>query len=247
MNFEKKQDKNDSFFENKAKNPDNLDQKIKKVVEDKTQETTNFSENENSEKSKRFFKKENKSQIKNLENQIQNLTTKNITLEIESAKLREKIKKMEEDFKIQVKNFEEKAAQKVNDLKVELQKKLEDEVNLIKKYSLQPFFEAFSSPFLNLKKAVSFGSKSENHEILAYVKGFEMLVVQVENILENFGITKIEPEIGDVFDSSIHEVYQLSEGEPDRILNVTTPGYKLHDRTIKTALVVVGKLNEQKN
>ncbi|AAZ44105.2 nucleotide exchange factor GrpE [Mesomycoplasma hyopneumoniae] len=196
-------------------------------------------------KTRRFLKKEAK--LKDLENQIQNLTTRNITLEIEAIKLKDKIKKLEEDFKSQVKTFEEKATQKVKELKLDLQKKLENEQDLLKKYSLQPFFEDFSSPFLNLKKAISYGLISQNPEISAYVKGFEMLVNQIENVMENFGLVKIYPKIGDFFDSSVHEIYEIKTGENDKIIEVVSEGYKLHDRIVKTALVVVGKPNEEKN
>lgn len=244
-------DKKLQEFENNLQNlsSDN-DLEDKKVINpDEKQELEIDKEVEKTEKTekktRRFLKKEAK--LKDLENQIQNLTTRNITLEIEAIKLKDKIKKLEEDFKSQVKTFEEKATQRVKELKLDLQKKLENEQDLLKKYSLQPFFEDFSSPFLNLKKAISYGLISQNPEISAYVKGFEMLVNQIENIMENFGLVKIYPKIGDFFDSSVHEIYEIKTGENDKILEVVSEGYKLHDRIVKTALVVVGKPNEEKN
>ncbi|WP_348602669.1 nucleotide exchange factor GrpE [Mesomycoplasma hyopneumoniae] len=244
-------DKKLQEFENNLQNlsSDN-DLEDKKVINpDEKQELEIDKEVEKTEKTekktRRFLKKEAK--LKDLENQIQNLTTRNITLEIEAIKLKDKIKKLEEDFKSQVKTFEEKATQKVKELKLDLQKKLENEQDLLKKYSLQPFFEYFSSPFLNLKKAISYGLISQNPEISAYVKGFEMLVNQIENVMENFGLVKIYPKIGDFFDSSVHEIYEIKTGENDKILEVVSEGYKLHDRIVKTALVVVGKPNEEKN
>lgn len=244
-------DKKLQEFENNLQNlsSDN-DLEDKKVINpDEKQELEIGKEVEKTEKTekktRRFLKKEAK--LKDLENQIQNLTTRNITLEIEAIKLKDKIKKLEEDFKSQVKTFEEKATQRVKELKLDLQKKLENEQDLLKKYSLQPFFEDFSSPFLNLKKAISYGLISQNPEISAYVKGFEMLVNQIENVMENFGLVKIYPKIGDFFDSSLHEIYEIKTGENDKILEVVSEGYKLHDRIVKTALVVVGKPNEEKN
>ncbi|UIF67054.1 nucleotide exchange factor GrpE [Mesomycoplasma hyopneumoniae] len=244
-------DKKLQEFENNLQNlsSDN-DLEDKKVINpDEKQELEIDKEVEKTEKTekktRRFLKKEAK--LKDLENQIQNLTTRNITLEIEAIKLKDKIKKLEEDFKSQVKTFEEKATQRVKELKLDLQKKLENEQDLLKKYSLQPFFEDFSSPFLNLKKAISYGLISQNPEISAYVKGFEMLVNQIENVMENFGLVKIYPKIGDFFDSSVHEIYEIKTGENDKIIEVVSEGYKLHDRIVKTALVVVGKPNEEKN
>lgn len=244
-------DKKLQEFENNLQNlsSDN-DLEDKKVINpDEKQELEIDKEVEKTEKTekktRRFLKKEAK--LKDLEDQIQNLTTRNITLEIEAIKLKDKIKKLEEDFKSQVKTFEEKATQRVKELKLDLQKKLENEQDLLKKYSLQPFFEDFSSPFLNLKKAISYGLISQNPEISAYVKGFEMLVNQIENVMENFGLVKIYPKIGDFFDSSVHEIYEIKTGENDKILEVVSEGYKLHDRIVKTALVVVGKPNEEKN
>ncbi|WHF53513.1 nucleotide exchange factor GrpE [Mesomycoplasma ovipneumoniae] len=248
MIFENSEDKKTNLNNSEQQESEKISsESVENNLENSAQKIETESENneKNSKKSRRFLKKESK--LKDLENQIQSLTTKNISLEIESLKLKDKIKKIEDDFKSQVKIFEEKAAQKVKDIKSELQAKFENDQNHIKKYSLQPFFEEFISPFLNLKKAISYGLNTENPETSSYVKGFEMLVGQIENVMENFGITKIVPEIGGFFDSSVHEVYEVSDGEKDKISDIISIGYKLHDRVVKTALVVVGNTNEQKN
>lgn len=240
----KKNSENPNFAENSEQTQQNVAAQNEKIQEP---EKTEVGSDSKPKKSRRFLKKEKQTKLEDLEVQIQNLTTKNITLEIDAIKLKDKIKKLEEDFKLQVKTFEEKATKKVKELKNDLQKKVENETELIKKYSLQPFFEEFSSPFLNLKKAISFGTASKNSEISAYVKGFEMLVNQIENVLENFGLVKIYPKIGDFFDSSVHEIYEIIKGDKDKILDVVSPGYKLHDRIVKTALVVVGKPDDQQD
>lgn len=241
MNFNEEKIKKNQTFEEKTEQNLKESEEIIESAELKNQKEKEVSDEK---KTKRFLKKNNKTQVKELEHQIQNLTTKNISLEIEAVKLKDRIKKLEDDFKNQVKNFEEKAIIKVKDLKAEMQKKLEEDTLLVKKYSLQPFFEEFLSPFINLQKAISFGKNSENSEISAYVRGFEMLSAQIEDVMLNFGLVKIVPKIGDFFDPTIHEIHQLVEGEKDKIFEVAAIGYKLHDRTIKTALVMVGKPNE---
>ncbi|WP_434337027.1 nucleotide exchange factor GrpE [Mesomycoplasma conjunctivae] len=213
-------------------------------------EQTNFesqppkSQKENSGK---FNKKDNLNLKKinlELEKKNQDLSNRNITLEVENLKLKDKIKLLENDFKEQIKTFEDKANEKVKTLKSDLHQKLELEKQTLKKYSIQPFFEDFLVPFLNLKQAIHFGSNSNDLAVSAYVKGFEMLMAQLENVFESFGLTKIEPQINSIFNPEEQEIYHLEKGSKDHILEVKSIGYRLHDRVIKPALVIVGKEDE---
>lgn len=76
-----------------------------------------------------------------------------------------------------------------------------------------------------------------------FLIGFEFLYKQMLNVMEQEGVTKIEPVVGAPFDAnSMHAIEtEVSEGEPNRISKVLACGYKLKDRLVRPAMVVVTK------
>ena len=59
-------------------------------------------------------------------------------------------------------------------------------------------------------------------------------------LLENAGVTIIEAE-GQQFDPGVHESVMQAEGEEGKVLAEVQRGYKLYDRVLRPAMVVVGK------
>lgn len=228
-----------------VKNP-KVEEQEEKIVNEESNNSSSSQENKSTQNQDADKQEQPKKLNKKLINKINNdLISKNLNLEIEISKLREKLKTYENDFKTQIHSFEEKGNQKVKELKEELHKKFEEEAKILKLYGAQSFFEDFLSPFLNLKTAIDFGSNSNDPNVSNYVKGFSMLFAQLEAIMENFGITKIEPKVGDVYDSNTQQIYQLEVGEKDIILKIQSIGFKLHERVIKPALVIVGKNDDK--
>lgn len=73
------------------------------------------------------------------------------------------------------------------------------------------------------------------------LQGVEMIHRQLEELTERHGVTKIEAE-GARFDPNYHEAVERVETDdvPDMtILEVTSPGYMLHDRVLRPARVRV--------
>ena len=78
-------------------------------------------------------------------------------------------------------------------------------------------------------------------EAASVVEGFEMVRAQFKTAMEQHGVTEIDPD-GEVFDPNSHEaVSQQPSGliEEGKILAVTRLGYRLHDRLLRAATVVV--------
>ncbi|UVD81611.1 nucleotide exchange factor GrpE [Mycoplasma iguanae] len=203
---------------------------------------------EECKKSKKVEHKKNKvtaeQKIKDLESLLKKEQEKNMNLLLDNAKLQAEIIKNNEDFTEKAKRLASKAQEELNKLKAENYNKMEAEVAEIKKYSLQKFLENFLIPLNNLNLAIQAGNNQENVAVNNYVRGFEMIVSQMENILESFGLSKIIPQIGDKYDPEIHEIFELvqdSGKETETILKVQSIGYKLHDRVIKPANVLVAK------
>ncbi|GHC04480.1 nucleotide exchange factor GrpE [Cerasicoccus arenae] len=73
-------------------------------------------------------------------------------------------------------------------------------------------------------------------------KGFEFIVSQISQILEQRGLVQVMPKIGDEFDHHQHDAvgHEASDETPDHhILKVMRVGYQLHDRLLRPASVVV--------
>ncbi|MBN3534930.1 nucleotide exchange factor GrpE [Mycoplasma procyoni] len=164
-------------------------------------------------------------------------------LELDVEKLKVQLEKNNEELKAKALELQQKAKEEIQKHKDENSSKLELEITNIKKYGLQRFFEDLIMPLRNFELAIQMGSKQENPSVQSYVKGFSMLFKQIEQILSEAGVTKIEPYVGEEFNSEIHQVYELEDNPEfkDKVIQVKNNGYKLYDRVIQPAVVVVGK------
>ena len=84
-------------------------------------------------------------------------------------------------------------------------------------------------------------SQSQDTEHVLF-KGLEMTQQTLLDILIKNGIETIDPDAGTPFDPDTHEAIgmQTSDAYPEQsVLNVLQKGYKLHDRTIRAAKVMI--------
>ena len=104
---------------------------------------------------------------------------------------------------------------------------------------LIPAFDAFH---IALKNPV------DDPKVKNYLIGFEYIYNQLQQAMENEGVKVIPIKTGDAFNVKTMNALeaQEDEGPPDRILKILSPGYQLHDRVVKPALVVVSKKIEAK-
>jgi len=79
---------------------------------------------------------------------------------------------------------------------------------------------------------------------LTWVDGVRLIHRKFRAILETQGVSEIKT-IGEKFDPSVHEAVSQGDGEEGQILDEVQKGYKLHDRLIRPALVVVGNGKNQ--
>lgn len=174
-----------------------------------------------------------KNDIKKLKEQIKNLKEKNINLESENQK-------NIIEFQMLAKNFQSKAQEQINAKKNEVSEKLEEEKKNLKKYGSQKLLESIIEPILNIEQAVIAGKSQE--AVSAYVMGFEMLLNQLYQELESFGVNVIYPKVGEEFNPELHYVMsQVDGGETNTIKEIKKKGFKLHDRVLKPATVITFK------
>lgn len=122
-------------------------------------------------------------------------------------------------------------------------KNLEKDHQTMVKYRAQGFVERLLPALDSFQMAFSVEPKDEN--VKNYVQGFKMIYSQFEQAMKDEQISFINPEIGEDFDSSYMHAIQTVEGEEDnKIANVYVRGYKLKDRLIRPAMVIVTKKPE---
>jgi molecular chaperone GrpE len=74
---------------------------------------------------------------------------------------------------------------------------------------------------------------------LTWVEGVFHIYRKFKQALESAGVSEVEAD-GAVFDPNVHEAIQYAPGEENKVMSVVQKGYKLGDRVIRPAMVVVG-------
>jgi len=81
------------------------------------------------------------------------------------------------------------------------------------------------------------------------VSGIEITARQLKAALEKANIHEISPGAGEKFDPHLHQAMAAVEAEgaaPNSVVAVMQKGYRLHDRTLRPALVTVAKALENR-
>jgi molecular chaperone GrpE len=76
-------------------------------------------------------------------------------------------------------------------------------------------------------------------EAEAWYKGIEMSIEQLNKVLAEAGVKKIET-VGQKFDPNLHEALMQEKGEKDMILEELEAGYSLGNRILRHAKVKIG-------
>jgi len=79
---------------------------------------------------------------------------------------------------------------------------------------------------------------------LTWIDGIRLIDRKLQATLEARGLTEIK-SVGEQFDPLYHEAVMQMEGEEGKVIAELQRGYKLYDRVIRPALVVVGKAPEK--
>jgi molecular chaperone GrpE len=91
----------------------------------------------------------------------------------------------------------------------------------------------------NLQRALDAAQQKKEKGPL--MQGVTLVQSQLFDILRRFGITRIDPT-GEPFDPAMHEAVQQqprSNVAPGTVIQVLEPGYRLHERILRPAKVVV--------
>ena len=86
-------------------------------------------------------------------------------------------------------------------------------------------------------------AESSKEDLTAFLKGVEMILAHLYEMLKNHGVKPIEAE-GKIFDPNFHEALMQVENKelPEHtIIEVLQKGYLIHGRVLRTAKVKVSK------
>ncbi len=93
----------------------------------------------------------------------------------------------------------------------------------------------------NLRRAVEHAGEAGAEEF--FVSGLQLVVREFEAALQRIGVVPV-PAIGEPFDPAIHEAIAAEEADDvteDTVIDELVPGYRLHDRLLRPAIVRVAR------
>lgn len=107
------------------------------------------------------------------------------------------------------------------------------------KYSALPFIRDLLPGIDNLYRAVD--AAEQSGDTVNLIQGIKMVAAQFSDVLKKQKIETISPE-GQSFDPNLHEALAQvpsPDHEPMTVMQVIENGYKIHDRVIRPAKVMV--------
>ena len=122
-----------------------------------------------------------------------------------------------------------------------LHKQYEKEHQAIVKYRAMGFIDRLLPILDGFHMALS--NEVTDPTLKNYLMGFQYIYKMMVDALDQEGVTEISPSIGDKFDESIMEAFDVEEndGEENIVLKVFQKGYRLKDRMVRHARVIVSK------
>ncbi len=121
-----------------------------------------------------------------------------------------------------------------------------------RKYGHLSFAREMLSVVDSLESAVNSSPQNKDEltdETKNFIVGVEMTLEQLKQVFNNHNISKIDPQ-GDKFDYNVHQAMfekETDEVEPGLIIEVMQPGWSLHDRLLRPAMVGVSKKKATKD
>lgn len=126
-----------------------------------------------------------------------------------------------------------------------LRKEIQRDNQSLLEYRAMPFIEKLV-PFLN-SMDMAFKSEPKDPAVKSWIEGIHMSYKQLWKVMAEEGLTEIDPKVGDEFDPAWMQSMQTVDGEKDdAVAQVFMKGYKLKNRLVSPAMVVVTKKVEKK-
>ena len=126
-----------------------------------------------------------------------------------------------------------------------VRRRSEKEVANSRKFAVEGFAKEMLNVADSLKLACSVEVDDDSGEAVKSLhEGVEITLKQLNSAFAKFALVEIAPEIGDKVDPNLHQAMSMIESEDvdsGCVINIIQSGYKLHDRLLRPAMVVVAK------
>jgi Molecular chaperone GrpE (heat shock protein) len=158
--------------------------------------------------------------------QVEEGNVKESPSEDEAAELRDKLLRLTAEFD----NFRKRSIREKEEYR---------------KFAIEQMVIELLEVYDNFERALE--SAKQTDDISSVIKGVEMVFKQFTGILEKEGLQKIECK-GAEFDPYLHEA-MMHVDHPDHddntVVDVCKPGYYLHSKVIRPAMVTVSKKSDE--
>tara|TARA_A100001011_G_C14301961_1_gene841191 strand:- start:2241 stop:2921 length:681 start_codon:yes stop_codon:yes gene_type:complete len=208
---------------------------------------------------KLFQKKSSGEKMNEDNNKDIKTSEENKTDESQIEEINEKDEDSNENNKDSPENIIEKLNEEIQDLKDQrlraaaelenLRKRAEKDQSDALKYGVSNFAKEIISIKDNIERAQSSISDDvrSNDDVKSVVEGLDLIAQSAVSTFEKIGIKKIE-SLNEKFDHNLHQAMMEIENdqvEPGTIVQELIPGYTLHDRLLRPAMVGVAKKTQQ--
>ena len=126
-------------------------------------------------------------------------------------------------------------------------KRAQNEISSARRYALENFASELLTVRDSLDLARAVDLKEAQGVVDRVVEGLELTLRQLDSIFDRFSIYEISPAVGDRLDPEAHQAMSLietAEVAPNHIFQVVQKGYRLNDRLLRPARVLVAKVPE---
>lgn len=208
----------DNKQENNMQDEQVQNPEMEEVVHENTDNLTDKEENTDKNKKNIFSRKKDKekNKIQELENEIEQLKT-------EKAELNDRFLRLFSEFD----NYKKRVSKEKLDLISTASEKV-----LV---SLLPVIDDF-------ERAIAANEKADNIDSIK--EGFNLIYNKLVQMMKRFDVEEIQAK-GEEFNTDFHEAVThfpaQKEEDKGKVIDVTEKGYKLKDKVIRFAKVVVGQ------
>lgn len=125
-----------------------------------------------------------------------------------------------------------------------MRRRTEQEIEKIHKFALENFIIELLPVIDNLERAIK-NSNKDNKSLLPMIEGVELTFKSLIDVLLKFGV-KIVDKVNIPFDPDIHQAINIIQSDthkPNHVIEIVQKGYKLNNRLIRPAMVLVSKTN----
>jgi molecular chaperone GrpE len=126
------------------------------------------------------------------------------------------------------------------------QKRAQRDLATERRFALAPLALDILPAIDNLERATA--AAKQANETGPLVQGVAMVLAQLYDLLRRHGITPIDAE-GQPFDPNLHEAVMqqpTAEHPPQTVLQAVERGFRMHDRVLRPAKVIVSTSSEEK-